>query len=713
MPTQTIQIVIDPSRARRGANQVGRSLDGVGNRADRLRTVLARTFALVGVGAAIQQITSLSDSFIGLQNRVRIAVESVGGDLPNTLNELTAVAARTRVPVEALASIFQRGSIAARELNASQEELIRLTEIAGQAVAIQGGGIAQARGALTQLSQTLGQSIVRGEEFNSILEGAFPIALAAARGLDAAGGSVGRLRTLVIEGRVSSEEFFRAILRGGGDIDQQFALTTPTIAQAFTVIQTGLIRSAEALNDIAAPIAGFIRDIGLAITAMAGVSQQQLVTPQQGERIEFIVTAIEGLRIVVIAAAVVLAGRFAASMGTATLSMFAAARQAGATTVAVAGLRSGLALLGGPTGVAFLAAFAIFEITKRVREADEALRSALPSIENYRMSLENLTASQLESRGFGIEDQLRDTREEIRQTQSALDQYSETIRLRDLGFDVGGPSTTREITRLMADLDTLRVNEKALEDQARATQEAVRGSLFVGPRLPGAEPAAAAQAERIDESRVQRAQTNLTRIYEAANTRIAEIALSRIDQVTRDEELGVARAIELGRERGVAAEDVERAITAIRIAGAIERQDIGRQQADDELELEQERIEQVRNRNAESVNAIQSQLAALQPSYDQAVIAALQWADSTIANLDRQDAAFEQNVATVRNVLNARIRLAQDARDAEAQADTAQSVRARQERALEHARALSQVFDAQVAVGLASRDARLEADYGP
>ena len=38
----------------------------------------------------------------------------------------------------------------------------------------------------------------------------------------------------------------------------------------------------------------------------------------------------------VIATAVVLAGRFAASMGTATLSMFAAARQAGATTVAVA-----------------------------------------------------------------------------------------------------------------------------------------------------------------------------------------------------------------------------------------------------------------------------------------------------------------------------------------------------------------------------------------
>ena len=210
-----------------------------------------------------------------------------------------------------------------------------------------------------------------------------------------------------------------------------------------------------------------------------------------------------------------------------------------------------LSFLGGPAGVALLAAAAIFEIARRVREADEALRRALPSIENYRMSLENLTTAQLESGGFGIEDQLRNTRDEIRQTQSALDRYSETIRLRDLGFDVGGPSTLREITRLIADIDTLRINEAALEAQARATEQAVRESLFVGPRRPGAGPAAASQAERVDESRVQRAQTNLTRIYEAANTRIAEIALSRIDQVTRDEEIGVARAIELGRERGV------------------------------------------------------------------------------------------------------------------------------------------------------------------
>ena len=301
-------------RTELASRQVERSLDRVGDRAARVRRLIGRTFALVGVGAAIHQIAQLSDSFIDLQNRARIAADSIGGDLGGTLDAVTAVAVRTRAPVLALAGVFQRGSIAAKELNATQEELIRLAEIAGKSVAIQGGGLDTARGALLQLSQTLGQTIVRGEEFNSILEGAFPIALAAARGIERVGGSVGRLRTEIIEGRVTSEEFFRGILAGGEEIDRQFALTTPTIGQAFTVLRTGLIRSSEALNEIAAPLAGFIRDVGLAVTVLAGVERQQIITEDQTERIEAITTAFQVLRVTVISLALVLAARLVRSL---------------------------------------------------------------------------------------------------------------------------------------------------------------------------------------------------------------------------------------------------------------------------------------------------------------------------------------------------------------------------------------------------------------
>ncbi|MCK5316644.1 MAG: tape measure protein, partial [Anaerolineales bacterium] len=106
----------------------------------------------------------------------------------------------------------------------------------GKALAVQGGAASESAGALRQLSQSFSSGIVRAEEFNSLLEGAFPLALAAAEGLDAAGGSVGRLRNLITQGEVTSREFFEAILKGGSQLDEQFAQTVATLSQSFTVL---------------------------------------------------------------------------------------------------------------------------------------------------------------------------------------------------------------------------------------------------------------------------------------------------------------------------------------------------------------------------------------------------------------------------------------------------------------------------------------------
>ncbi|MCK5550636.1 MAG: tape measure protein, partial [Hyphomicrobiaceae bacterium] len=178
-----------------------------------------------------------------------------------------------RAPLEATVGLFSRASIAADELGASQEQLFRLTELSGKALAVSGSSAAEASGALRQLSQSFSSGIVRGEEFNSILEGAFPLAQAAARGLDAAGGSVGKLRSLVITGKVSSQEFFEAILRGGGELDEQFAATEVTISQAFITIQNSLINFVGSLAETSGAGKGFanvLQGISEVIDDLAG-----------------------------------------------------------------------------------------------------------------------------------------------------------------------------------------------------------------------------------------------------------------------------------------------------------------------------------------------------------------------------------------------------------------------------------------------------------
>ena len=603
---------------------------------------------------------------------------------------------------------------------------------------------------------------MRGEEFNSILEGAFPIALAAARGIERTGGSIGRLRTEIIEGRVSSEEFFRGILRGGAEIDAQFALTVPTIGQAFTVLRSGLIRASEELVNFSGPLAEFIRDIGLAISVMAGVERQQIVTPEQEARVMSITASVEALRVVVLATAVVFAGRFVRALGAALV-------QIRFTATAMTSLRAGLSLLGGPTGVAFLAAFAIYEFVSSVRAQRAALRETVPDLDSFRESLERLTNAQLAVREFEIQDRLRETQDEITRVEGQLDalnaRFAEQVRFRAIGLPFGSESRfagfQQEVTEFTADLDTLRGNAAAAQERLEALAVARRAAQFVGPLLPDPETPFPSREEPVDERAVTRAVQQITRLRERAEDVIAAAALSRIDQVTRAEQQANETIDRLIRERLVTEQQTEEARALIAVQAALERQEIIKDQAESEREAvadirqqlvalqpayEQaaiaaidwadqtisglDRQSEAFERNAETVrealNArlqsirdereqefvaeIRQQLVALQPAYEQAAIAAIDWADQTISGLDRQSEAFERNAETVREALNARLQSIRDTRDAEEDAESLQEARARQEIALEHARTLLQIQRNLVAVGLASSDAGVEAE---
>ena len=243
MTDRVIRVVLDSSGVGAGVRRIRGPLGGVEKQAGGL----ARGFKAAAAAAAgfigilgIRELVQTANTFQQLQNSLRVVTDSTE-ELTAANTRLFEIATATRTPIEATIQLFSRASIAAEELGASQEDLFRLTEITGQALAVQGGAASEASGALRQLSQSFSSGIVRAEEFNSILEGAFPLAQAAARGFGETGLSVGKLRNLVVEGKVSSEEFFRAILKGGEGLAEQFEQTIPTVSQAITNLNTGFI----------------------------------------------------------------------------------------------------------------------------------------------------------------------------------------------------------------------------------------------------------------------------------------------------------------------------------------------------------------------------------------------------------------------------------------------------------------------------------------
>lgn len=234
-----IVVQIDPSGAVRGGRVVQTQLNQIGNTADRVRNLIVRAFAFAGITAGITGVVQLTDAYTGLQNRLRVLIPSQEG-VNATLDDLADIARRTRSPLEAITSLYQRGSLAATELGISNDELLVFVERVGKGLALQGTSAEKASGALLQLGQSLGSGIVRAEEFNAILEGAFPIAQAAARGIDEAGGSVARLRVLIADGQITSEQFFAGFIKGSEGFDEAFGRTVPTVAQAFVVLKDSL-----------------------------------------------------------------------------------------------------------------------------------------------------------------------------------------------------------------------------------------------------------------------------------------------------------------------------------------------------------------------------------------------------------------------------------------------------------------------------------------
>lgn len=255
-----INVIVDPTGAVRGGQRVERQLTRTGQAADRTRQLIARAFAFVGVAAGVRQLIRVADAFQNIQNRLRVVTGSQE-ELNSSLSSLEGIARRTRTSLDSVVALYQRGSIAANELGISNERLLGFVERVGQALAVQGGSAASSSGALLQLSQSLGSGIVRAEEFNSILEGAFPIALAAAQGIDRAGGSVARLRTLIINGEVTSRQFFEGFERGSANLGTLFERTVPTIGQAFTVLSDSITLFLGRLDSANGISASFARSI--------------------------------------------------------------------------------------------------------------------------------------------------------------------------------------------------------------------------------------------------------------------------------------------------------------------------------------------------------------------------------------------------------------------------------------------------------------------
>jgi len=235
---------------------------------------------IIAGGALIHGTRQLFDATTRIENALKVAGLS-GATLSHVYDRLFESAHRNVAPIEALVQLYSRASLVQKELGVSTGEVLNFTDKIAVALRVSGKSASEASGALLQLSQALGSGIVRAEEFNSILEGALPIAQAAAFGLEEAGGSVAKLRSLVIDGKISSEAFFRAFEAGASILDDKVAGAELTVSQGFIRLQNVLIDTAGKFDDTTGASAGLAYVIGFVadVIGQLGDDMEKLQAP--------------------------------------------------------------------------------------------------------------------------------------------------------------------------------------------------------------------------------------------------------------------------------------------------------------------------------------------------------------------------------------------------------------------------------------------------
>ncbi|MGI3357874.1 tape measure protein, partial [Acinetobacter baumannii] len=127
----------------------------------------------------------------------------------------------------------------AKTLNLTMDDTARLTETVSKAVAISGASAEAADAALVQFGQALASGTLRGEELNSVMEQTPALAKAIAQGM---GITVGELRSVAAEGKITSQEIVKALKNVQNDVDALFAKTDITIGQSLTLLNNEITK---------------------------------------------------------------------------------------------------------------------------------------------------------------------------------------------------------------------------------------------------------------------------------------------------------------------------------------------------------------------------------------------------------------------------------------------------------------------------------------
>lgn len=407
-------------RVKRFTDTTTKQLNNIERSMNSLNRVSANLFKAGIAGFGVNQLKGFADGYTEIQNKLRL-VESASISSSKGLNNVFDIALKTNQSINATSGVYQRFAQNAETLKISQAQIASLTETVSKAVAVSGASAGAADAALTQFGQALGSGILRGDEFNSVMEQTPALAKAIATGL---GVTTGELRNMAKEGKLTMDVLVPALERAKESVDDQFNTRILTISAAFENLNTSTIKWIGELDKSTGASEAFakaINEIANHLTIVASLAAGAGVIWSVGKIRTWIAASVQ--------ASAAMSAQAAAARN------LTAAQQS--LTATGKGLGGALGFVGGPLGLLTLglsAGVGVFlDYQQKTESARQELLSFADSLDVTTGKLANTSAAVLDGMKAKLEQSIAAQKDEIKRL---AEEYEKLNRIVEQGKQI-------------------------------------------------------------------------------------------------------------------------------------------------------------------------------------------------------------------------------------------------------------------------------------
>ena len=191
----------------------------------------AATVAAAAIAAATNKMARLADVYTTMEARVK-RLGGTASESAYVWSQLSSVATETGGDLSATVALWESLD---QSIAASDSQIVTLVGTLQKLGKIGGSSSEEMSNAMRQLGQSFAGGVVRAEEFNSVLEQAPEIWRRIASAQDI---SLGQLRTKMLEGKLTSDEVFKALIDQTEKVNADFDKMPRTVEAASNALKT-------------------------------------------------------------------------------------------------------------------------------------------------------------------------------------------------------------------------------------------------------------------------------------------------------------------------------------------------------------------------------------------------------------------------------------------------------------------------------------------